>query len=282
MAARKTTKNKIKTKPATRKPRKKRKKKFTVKQWWIILIPLIIIILLFIILPNINFKNAERGAKIPEGNYLFGIDISHNNPDEIKWDSLMVMTDLKLRTVRHISHAIDIQPVKFIFIKASEGVSMRDNNFKKHWEAARKAKLKRGAYHFFRTSKDPEMQAKNFIEAVGPLRGKDLPPVLDIETIHIGFTKKELNENALKWLQIVEEHYKKRPIIYTYSNFAERFLDEEIKNNYPIWIAHYHVDNPAYENWIYWQCSDRAVVHGVPGYVDLNVIRKNNDYLKSL
>lgn len=86
---------------------------------------------------------------------------------------------------------------------------MVDKDFKRNWQDAGRSGLRRGAYHFFRSSKDGEAQARLFIKTVGDLRFKDLPPVLDIETIHRGGSMKKLNEEALKWLETIEGHYGK-------------------------------------------------------------------------
>ena len=40
---------------------------------------------------------------------------------------------------------------------------------------------------------------------------------------------------------------------------------------YPIWVAHYDVEQPQTENWMFWQFTDKALVYGVEGYIDLNV-----------
>ena len=68
----------------------------------------------------------ETGAKVPPGEWRYGIDISHHNGGKIVWDSLYVLTDRRGRTVRDIHDAYDINPVSFVFIKATEGVSMVD------------------------------------------------------------------------------------------------------------------------------------------------------------
>ena len=216
---------------------------------------------------------AERGARVPAGNWRYGIDISHNNSGRIIWDSLFVMTDAKRRTVRDPYLAKEIKPVSFVFIKATEGSSFKDRDFKNNWKEAGKTDLRRGAYHFFRSSKDGEIQARNFISTVGDLRFKDLPPVLDIETIHHGCTRELLNQRALQWLKAVEKRYGKKPIIYASSSFIRDYLNDEIKNNYPIWVAHYEKESPAHEGWTWWQFTDKAVVKGVPGLVDLSVMK---------
>jgi len=218
--------------------------------------------------------DLETGAEVPAGEWRYGIDISHHNTDGIVWDSLYVLTDKRGRTIRDHHLARDIRPVSFVFIKATEGMSMVDKDFKRNWRDAGMSGLRRGAYHFFRSSKDGEAQARLFIKTVGDLRFKDLPPVLDIETIHRGGSRKRLNEEALKWLKVIESHYGRRPIVYTGSSFATDYLSKDITDNYPIWVAHYEKDKPSFEGWTLWQFTDKAVVKGVPGLVDLNVMKK--------
>ena len=215
---------------------------------------------------------GEGGAALPPAAFsALGIDISHNNAGPIVWDSLRVMVDRSGRTVRDLEQARKVYPVKFVFIKATEGLTMRDPEFRSNWSEAGKRDIQRGAYHFFRTSKDGAAQARHFIKTVGPLRHGDLPPVLDLETIHRGCTYKLLNERALQWLQTVEKHYGRKPIVYTSDSFARDIIDRKIKDNYPIWIAHYGVDAPIHEDWTYWQFTDRAYIYGMPEPVDLSI-----------
>ena len=183
------------------------------------------------------------------------------------------MTDQRRKTVRNPYAARDIKPVSFVIIKATEGASFTDSDFKANWREAGRSGLRRGAYHFFRSSKDGEVQAKNFISTVGDMRIKDLPPVLDIETIHLGCSKELLNQRALQWLKAVEDHYGKKPMVYASSSFIKDHLSKEITDNYPIWVAHYGKERPGRDNWVWWQFTDKAVVKGVPGLVDLSVMK---------
>jgi lysozyme len=217
---------------------------------------------------------GETGASLPPVPFqALGIDISHNNEGPVQWDSLRVMVDRSGRTVRDLEKARKVYPVRFVFIKATEGVSMRDPKFKSYWTEAGERDIRRGAYHFFRTSRDGALQARHFIATVGQLRHDDLPPVLDLETIHRGCSYKLLNERALQWLKEVEKHYGRKPIVYTPDSFARDILCDEIKDNYPIWIAHYGVDYPVHRDWTYWQFTDRALVYGMPAPVDLSVMK---------
>ena len=60
--------------------------------------------------------------------------------------------------------------VEFVFIKASEGATFRDPNFRLNYTKARHAGLMTGAYHFFRFDVDGVSQAVNFLRAIGPRR----------------------------------------------------------------------------------------------------------------
>lgn len=264
-----------KTSPAKRPRMKKRKpRKVNIGVWTAVGIAASIIVALVIIFISRGGGGYETGAKVPPGDWRYGIDISHHNDGKIVWDSLYVLTDRRGRTIKDIHEAYDIKPVSFVFIKATEGISMVDKDFSMNWKEAGRSGLKRGAYHFFRSSKDGAAQAELFIRTVGDLRFRDLPPVLDIETIHRGGSRKKLNEEAIKWLKAIEAHYGKKPTVYAGASFAKDYLSKEITENYPVWIAHYEKDQPDFEGWTWWQFTDKAVVKGVPGLVDLSVMRK--------
>lgn len=275
-ARKKAGAQKARTSPAKRPRRKKRKpKKVNIEVWTAVGIAASIILALAVMFISQGGGGGhETGAKVPPGDWRYGIDISHHNAGDIVWNSLYVLTDKRGKTIRDHHLAKDIRPVSFVFIKATEGVSMVDKDFKRNWQDAGRSGLRRGAYHFFRSSKDGEAQARLFIKTVGDLRFKDLPPVLDIETIHRGGSMKKLNEEALKWLETIEGHYGKKPIVYTGSSFARDWLSKRITDNYPVWIAHYEKDRPDFDGWTFWQFTDKAVVKGVPGPVDLSVMKR--------
>ncbi len=275
-ARKKAGAQKARTSPAKRPRRKKRKpRKVNIGVWTAVGIAASVILALAVMFISQGGGGGhETGAKVPPGDWRYGIDISHHNAGDIVWDSLYVLTDKRGKTIRDHHLAKDIRPVSFVFIKATEGVSMVDKDFKRNWQDAGRSDLRRGAYHFFRSSKDGEAQARLFIKTVGDLRFKDLPPVLDIETIHRGGSMKKLNEEALKWLETIEGHYGKKPIVYTGSSFARDWLSKRITDNYPVWIAHYEKDRPDFDGWTFWQFTDKAVVKGVPGPVDLSVMKR--------
>lgn len=271
MAKRKTNKRRRR-----RKPRKVRLTAYGL----VALLALLIAVGAFIAKPYIKERHKiEKGAPVPSGYYCYGIDISKYQ-NEIEWDKLKVLTDARGRTTNSIAQAKDIRDISYAFIKATEGTTLKDKCFRRHWNNAGKAGIRRGAYHFFRSSKDARQQALHFIKTVGTLSEEDLPPVLDIETIHKGCSKKTLNDKALIWLKTIEQHYGRKPIVYSSASFIEDIICIEIKENYPIWVAHYQTRKPRCNRWHIWQFAEDAIVYGIEGKVDLNVT--SEETLKSL
>ncbi len=265
----KTPKNK------SRKKRRKKQEGKTVSVYWFAAAALLSFVLLVPVPLIVSRCSGDTGVRVPDGHYAYAVDISKYNRD-IVWDSLMVLTDPHGHTIRSIKSASGIHRVKYVMIKATEGERHRDVLFPDHWKRTAEAGYSRGAYHFFRSSKSPEKQAQNFIRTVGNIRHKDLPPILDVETVHSGCSNAELNRRILVWLKAVEGHYGRRPIIYTGDAFLRERLSPEIYEHYPIWIARYDSGRglvpPRFKGWEMWQFTDRATVYGVPSPCDLSVV----------
>ncbi|MBF9142713.1 glycoside hydrolase family 25 protein [Hymenobacter properus] len=171
--------------------------------------------------------------------------------------------------------------VRFAFIKASEGATMRDVRFARNWREARKAGVLCGAYHYFQPNRDGQVQADLFARTV-PLAPGDLPPVLDVEAPNFHDVA-VLRREVARWLRLIEAHYGVRPILYSNHSFYKRHLAGHF-DNYPLWLAHYEVERPAMprKKWIIWQHSDEAYVPGIRGVVDFNVFQGNFEELQAL
>ena len=194
----------------------------------------------------------------PEGYEIHGIDISHHQ-GSINW------TDLKNKGL------IDKFPVRFVMIKATEGASRVDENFEDNFYQAREFGFTRGAYHFYSVYSSAKEQAAFFVKHV-QLENGDLPPVLDVEHKPKGQTDEEFVASIREWLDIVEDYYGVKPIIYTYYKFKLRYLDDPVFDNYPYWIAHYYVDEVEYKGpWKFWQHTDAGRLPGIKGNVDFNI-----------
>jgi len=194
----------------------------------------------------------------PEGYEIHGIDISHHQGD-IDWPELR---DKGL---------IDKFPIRFIMIKATEGATRVDENFKDNFYQAREHGFTRGAYHFYSVHSPAKSQAEFFIKTV-KLENGDLPPVLDVEHKPKKQTDEEFKASILEWLDIVEHHYGVKPILYTYYKFKMRYLSDPVFDQYPYWIAHYYVDEVEYQGaWKFWQHTDAGRLPGIKGNVDFNI-----------
>jgi lysozyme len=194
----------------------------------------------------------------PAGYEIHGIDISHHQGN-IDWDELR---DKGL---------IDERPIRFIMIKATEGASRVDENFRDNFHQAREHGFTRGAYHFYSVHSSARDQANFFIRKVKLEKG-DLPPVLDVEHKPKQQSPQEFKQSVLEWLRIVEEYYGVKPIIYTYYKFKMQYLDDPVFDPYPYWIAHYYVEKVEYKGaWKFWQHTDAGRLPGIKGKVDFNI-----------
>lgn len=203
----------------------------------------------------------------PDGYSIRGIDVSHHQ-GEIDWDEL-----------RHAE--IGSEPVSFIFIKATEGESIIDENFNWNFNQAKENGLIRGAYHYYHPEVEAKEQISHFINNVR-LRPGDLPPVLDVEEKG-KLTTKQLQRGVKAWLTVAERHYGVKPILYTNYKFKLSYLNTPEFQEYPYWIAHYYVDTLAYTGaWKFWQHTDRGRVDGIKGYVDIDVYNGSMYDLKQL
>ena len=171
--------------------------------------------------------------------------------------------------------------VRFAFIKASEGATLRDPRFARNWREARAAGVLCGAYHYFQPNRGGQIQADLFARTV-PLAPGDLPPVLDVEASNFHDVA-VLRREVARWLRLVEAHYGVRPILYSNHSFYKRHLAGHF-DDYPLWLAHYEVERPTLpaSKWIIWQHSDESHVPGIRGVVDFNVFQGNFEALQAL
>jgi len=169
-------------------------------------------------------------------------------------------------------------PVDFVFIRATVGEDRLDRQFKNNWLGAKKNKLRRGAYHYYRPNENSLEQAELFIKTVSLSKG-DLPPVLDIEKLPKNQSIERLKVGLKRWLKKVEEHYQVKPIIYTGESYYDDFLKEEF-SDYLFWIANYNFYREEIdEEWLFWQFTEKASVNGIKGNVDVNIY---NGHLQQL
>ena len=234
----------------------------------LIVVAYVVFFLHFFVAPfSFRWQAIYGDANNPDGFEVRGIDLSHYQ-DCIDWE--------RLRNAR-----VQQVPLRFAFIKATEGTSIIDENFNENFYQARRNDIIRGAYHFFVPDVDARKQAQFFMKQVH-LEPGDLPPVLDVEK------SGRLNEQQLKrsvktWLELVEKHYGVKPILYTGYSFKMKYLNDSVFNQYPYWIAHYYVNELSYKGtWEFWQYTDVGRIDGIKGHVDCNIYRGSMDELRAM
>ena len=207
---------------------------------------------------------------------IYGIDISRHQHEKgrkrfgINWDNLRI-------TSLGQSHNTEGQtfPVSFIYIKSTEGTSIRNRYFLKDYVAAHTRGLHVGAYHFFSLKSSAREQAAYFVNHT-LIREDDFPPVLDLEPTEAQIRsiggEEELMRRIRTFMEYVEQRTHKRPILYINQTFVNRHLKNaaDIKQKYNVWIARYGEFKP-YVKLVFWQLSANGRVNGIKGPVDINV-----------
>lgn len=154
--------------------------------------------------------------------------------------------------------------VKFVYIHATEGTSIKDPNYTTNLTGARKAGLKVGSYHVYSSKTTAQSQFANF-KSVAPKKKQDLIPVLDIEGHHSG---RLYMARVDKLLELMEKEYGAKPMIYTSEKVYKEHFTGKKYAKYHIFVAKYK-GNPAIR-YTLWQHSKSGTVAGIKGAVDLD------------
>jgi len=182
-----------------------------------------------------------------------GIDVSHYQ-GRINW-----------RNVSFDKHS------SYVYIKATENSSLVDDMYYTNLREARAAGIPVGSYHFFSPSASPMTQLLNFTRTVPSLREQDLVPMVDVEA-RGKCSIDEFRERLLQFLIGIEERYGVKPIIYTGTNFYNKYLCGYF-DEYLYMIARYAEDIPelnGHPKFAIWQYSSKGQVAGIRGNVDLS------------
>lgn len=210
---------------------------------------------------------------------IYGIDISRYQHEQgkkkfdINWN-LMRITHLGTISKKHISGTVDY-PVRFVYIKSTEGTTVKNKYYKTDYLNARKHGIRTGSYHFFSVRTTGADQANYFLKN-SCFRQGDLPPVLDVEPTaaqirDMGGTP-ALFARIRSWMNIVERHCGVKPVLYVSQSFVDRYLGDapDLKKDYKVWIARYGEYKPDVHLAIWQLCPDGRV-SGIKVPVDINV-----------
>ena len=206
------------------------------------------------------------GSRFWEPGWRFdvrGVDVSHHQ-GPIDWVDLAA------------------DGTSFAYIKATEGADWTDSAFAENWQAAGEVGLLRGAYHFFTFCTPGTDQAAHMIATVPDEPGM-LPPAVDLEFAGNCSARPTVSDFLAEletFLDLVEDHYRMKPVIYTNAHFYSSYLEERPPDVTwwvlsPVWQPW---GEPA---WTFWQYFS-GYRDGVDGRVDRNVFHGSEDELRAL
>ena len=210
---------------------------------------------------------------------IYGIDIAKYQHGKgrravpIHWDKLRI-THVGKRGSNNVRGTADY-PVSFVYIKSTEGTTIRNRFYLNDYTQARKHDIRTGAYHFWSVRTSGAEQATYFIRNT-LFRDGDLPPVLDVEPTNAQITQSGGVERMFReiriWLKAVERHTGVKPILYVNQMFVNNHLSKQadLKRDYRVWIARYSEYKPDVRL-TYWQLCPDGRVAGIQGDVDINV-----------
>ena len=184
-----------------------------------------------------------------------GIDVSHHQ-GAIDWS------------------AVGREGMVFAYVKASEGADLKDSRFEENWRGAQQAGLAPGAYHYFSFCQSGAAQARNFLEAVAPVNGPMLPPVVDLE--FAGNCRERPAPMALRreldaFSLLVKSQLGAAPIVYVTESFWQSYHDA-LPPELELWVRSvvFGPESSFGGAWRLWQFAGHARVAGVRGPVDLD------------
>jgi lysozyme len=191
-------------------------------------------------------------ARAPIGTKILGVVVTHHNRN-VDWE------------------ALKSSGVFFVFIKASQGTAFVDPQFRENWDAAGRAGMIRGAFHFLSGDAPGELQASNFLLKISEVQIEacDLAPALDFEQDTTNTSSARI-EDARSWLEVVQSATGRVPILsggaYLLSFDA---VSREDLRQFPLWLAAYVNGPPAapkpWSRYLLWEFTDGAHGPAIPG-----------------
>ena len=204
------------------------------------------------------FRHCIRSHSVNVDRYRYpiaGIDVSKHN-GEIDFNK------------------VEDDDYQFVYIKASEGMTYKDEAFDRNYRGAREADLKVGAYHFFRKNRTGREQADNLLAVI---KGKmlDLPLVIDLEDDWgngATVSRQTAIERVLEMIDILNDNGY-RVMIYTNLDGYNKYYKDMIVDC-DLWLCSFtSPDQLPHLPHCIQQFSHEGKVAGVKGHVDLNVFR---------
>lgn len=218
------------------------------------------------------YRNGVKmdGISVVKGEYVMGIDLS-NYQQNVVWQDLYLAGDTEPDYRLPRSLQSNVRPVEFVILKATEGGNHVDKMYLTHRDNAERHNYRKGYYHFYNTTASATANAQNYINNVTLDKG-DFPPILDIEKDGVAV------DSLVKWMKIVEKHYKRKPMIYTNERYYKKYVEGTKLAKYPLWYSRFGqraIDRNAH----ILQFTEKGLIDGVKNHVvDINEFRRGDLY----
>ena len=191
-------------------------------------------------------------------------------------------------------NAVKSDGIDFAWAKATEGsanyINYTDAYLGANMSGANSAGVLIGAYHFAHPINDPgtggaQAEANLFVSKAGAfMTAGYLRPALDLEVEGSSATSAWANY----FLNDVYKAIGVTPIVYTYLNYSQDYLNSTVANR-NLWIANPRGANAQtgtptvpspFTNWNFWQYG-QSTINGISGAVDQDVANGNLAYVQS-
>lgn len=233
--------------------------------------------------PHITILVATLLVLVASAVYVFiSFDINHILPENSVLRK-MSEVDVSGIDVSHHQGNIDWKKVKkakprldFVYVKCTEGKTYVDPTFVKNARGAAAQGYKVGAYHYFRMTSSAHDQFRSFKAQMDKVN-LDLIPMVDVET-NDKKPHKELQDSLQVLLDLLEDAYGKKPMIYGTQRSYNSYCAPEF-NHYPLYIGRYGNSKPVVtgpSHYTIWQYTKDARIPGIHKPVDM--CRMHPDY----
>ncbi len=216
----------------------------------------------------IQIKIEKDEKVIAEGTIKFGIDVSKYQ-GKIDWE--------KVKTSN----------VKFAMIRCgyrgyTQGGLNEDIEFENNIKGAYKNGIKVGLYFYSSAINEKEAIEEadfvlNLINKYGVKNYIEYPIAIDIEDFE---GTRNYSLSVLERTNVVKAFCNKiknsgyEPMVYSYTYFLENKLNMDELKQYDTWIADYYGNTWYNRPYTIWQYTDKGIINGIQGNVDLNYCYK--------
>ena len=162
----------------------------------------------------------------------------------------------------------------FCIIRAGYGkyAHQKDKFFEANYKGCKENNIPCGAYwySYAQSEEEARQEAEVFLQILG---GKqfDMPVYFDVEEAMQLRKGKQFVSNIIRtFLETVESKGYWVGLYMSASPLAD-YVEDEIKERYAVWVAHYGVEKPSAKVYGMWQTGSTGRINGIVGNVDTNI-----------